>query len=87
MEPPTQNMERNPSRRRPRTAYILFCKAFWRTAMNELRTTNSRLVIPNLARRWRCLSAADRNKYYEMARKEKIAMRNGGGGGGGGRCA
>jgi len=86
MEPPTQNLERTHRPRRPRTAYILFCKAMWRQAMTHLRTTNSRLVIPHLAQRWRCLPTAEKNKYYEMARRERNENRNRRRGGGGRPC-
>lgn len=67
------SMENRRRSKRPRTAYILFCKAMWKKVMCDLKTRESKIVIRELAKRWRRLNECDRKKYQEMAMKEKRA--------------
>jgi hypothetical protein len=66
--------------KRPRTAYILYCKEKWPNVQAALGTTDSKKVIPVLARAWKDLSAEDRNKYHDMSNQERRAREGRGGG-------
>lgn len=57
--------------KRPRCAYTFFCKEKWAKMSLDLQTTDSKRIIPELARGWNNLGDNEKSVYIEMARKEK----------------
>lgn len=57
--------------KRPRCAYVLFCKEHWQQVGDDLYTTDSKTIIPELARRWNTIGVEELARFNEMARLEK----------------
>jgi hypothetical protein len=60
--------------KRPRCGYTFFCKDNWTRVSETLQSTNSKEIIPVLAREWNTLSDENRAPFLERAQAEKKKM-------------